>query len=75
MPDTYTLNVFVQNNDYVRQLEAEMEDFKRRAEEWEQRYRRIAAKCADEQRLNLELISTLQVHGIRFRPSADIRTW
>lgn len=69
------LKVYLQNNDYVRRLEADREESIKRAEEWNRKYDRLVVRCADEQRVNLELIDLLRSHGIRYRPFVDMRTW
>ena len=75
MPGEIKLNVFFQNNDYVRQLEQDRAEAEKRAEEWKQRCQRLIERVADEQRVNLKLIDLLQAHGIKYRTTSDMRTW
>lgn len=69
------LHVYFQNNDFVKVLQEDRAEALKRAEEWKQKHDRTVIQCADEQRVNLELIDLLRSHGIRYRPSADMRTW
>lgn len=71
----FKLNVFFQNNDYVHQLEQDRAEAEKRAEEWKRRCERLVIRVADEQRVNLELIELLKVHGVKYRPTSDMRTW
>ena len=75
MSGEFKLNVFVQNNDYVRQLEQERALAEERAKEWKNKHDRLVVRCADEQRVNLELMDLLKAHGIRYKLSSDMRTW
>lgn len=69
------LNVYLQNNDYVKQLESERDEAIKRAEELEQKNSRLIIDLSYEQRVNLELVDLLRSKGIRYRESADIRNW
>ena len=75
MPGEIKLNVYFQNNDYVRQLEQDRAEAEKRAEEWKLRCDRLIIRVADEQRINLQLIDLLQAHGIKYRFTSDMRTW
>lgn len=75
MPDSITLNVFLQNSDYVRQLEHELSEVRAQLERMNERYINLQSSYANVSHVNLELVDMLKVHGIKFRKSADIRTW
>ena len=70
-----TLNVYLQNNDHVKQLEKERDEAIKRAEELKQKNDRLIMDMAHEQVVNLELVDLLKAHGVKFRKSADMRTW
>lgn len=74
MPD-FTLNVFMQNSDYVKQLEQERDEAIQRAAELKVKYQAISRKCTDEQYVNIELIDICKANGYRFRPGLDMRNW
>lgn len=69
------LQVYLQDSDRVRMLEALLEDSKHNEQMWRERYKALEMKYANVQIVNIELIDELRAHGIRFRPSADYRTW
>ena len=71
----FTLNVFFQNNDYVKQLEAERDAALKRAADAVRRASELETRCVDEKQVNIQLIDLLHANGIRYRPSADMRTW
>ena len=74
MPE-FTLNVFMQNSDYVKQLELERDEAIERATEYKLKYQAMSRKCNDEQYVNLELIDICKANGFKFRPGVDIRSW
>ena len=74
MPE-FTLNVFFQNNDYVKRLEQERDLAQEQSEAMRVRLRRLELECTNEKHVNMELIDKLRDHGIRYRPSADMRKW
>lgn len=69
------LTVFLQNTDYVKELEDRLQKAERRASELEHKLEVAQSKMADVQLVNLELIDTLKAQGYKFRPKADSRTW
>ncbi|NCB74181.1 MAG: hypothetical protein EOM51_05495 [Clostridia bacterium] len=75
MATEFNLNVFLQNNDYVRRLEADRDEALRREAEWRIKCKQAQDRLADAQHVNLELIDTLQLNGFKFRRTADMRNW
>lgn len=71
----FNVNVYLQNNDFVRQLEAERDEALRQVASCVLRMGDLERRLVDEQHVNLQLIDLLRNHGIRYRPSADMRTW
>lgn len=69
------LNVYFQNNDYVKKLQAEIVAADGRAEEWKQKYKALQEHYCDVQRVNIEMSDILRYHGIKFREGLDERTW
>jgi hypothetical protein len=67
--------VYLQNNDLVRRLEADLEDAQRKSGYWRERCLRAESRLSDAQRVNLELIDTMKLNGFKFRKSADMRRW
>lgn len=69
------INVYLQNNDYVKQLEAERDEALHKAAEYERRYRDLDRKYGNVMLVNIELCDTLKANKVRFRSSADSRNW
>lgn len=69
------INVYFQNNDYVKQLVSERDEAEARAREWERKFRDLDRRVADIMKVNIELCDTLRANKIRFRCSADSRNW
>ncbi|PKM73904.1 MAG: hypothetical protein CVU91_02325 [Firmicutes bacterium HGW-Firmicutes-16] len=69
------VNVYLQNNDHVRELEALLEDSKRQEEIWRQHCKAAEMRLADAQHINMELIDMLKSYGFKYRRNADMRTW
>jgi hypothetical protein len=75
MSDVLTLNVYLQNNDYVRQLEYDLAQSNKERDEWQRKFRDLDFKVAGIQKVNIELNDFIRAHGLRYRSSADIRNW
>ena len=75
MPERLEVEVFFQNNDHVRMLEALLEDTRMQESEWRNRCRAAEMRLADAQHVNLELIDALKLNGFKFRRTADMRNW
>lgn len=75
MPEPLEINVYLQNNDHVRMLEALLEDARKQEEVWRNRCKVAEMRYADAQHVNLELIDALKLNGYKFRRTADMRTW
>lgn len=75
MAEAITLNVYLQNNDYVKQMELDLVNARIEAADWQLKYKQLSYKMADIQHQNLELIDICKVSGYRFRPALDITTW
>lgn len=75
MSEPLEVNVYLQNNDHVRMLEALLEDSRKQEEVWHNRCRIAEMRLADEQHINLELIDLLKAYGFKYRGSLDMRTW
>lgn len=70
-----SLNVFLQNNDYVKQLEQQVEQLERDNAEWKRKYQRLDVDYSYIASVNLELIDTMKLNGYKFRKQSDVRTW
>ena len=70
-----TVHVFLTVEEHVQSLERQTAEANARADEYKKMMRRYEQIATDEQRVNLELIDTLKANDIRYRPSADMRTW
>ena len=73
----YDLNihVFLTVEEHVKDLERQTAEAIARADEYKKKMQRYEMIATDEQRVNLELIDTLRANGLRYRQSADMRTW
>lgn len=71
----FDVNVYLQNNDFVRRLEADLFDAKRQESLWRERCKVAESRLGDAQHVNMELIDTLKSYGFRYRQSADMRRW
>lgn len=69
------VNVYLQNNDHVRQLEALLEDSRRQEALSRSRCKAAEQRLADAQHVNMELIDLLKSYGFQYRRNADMRTW
>ena len=73
----YDLNihVFLTVEQRVQELERQTAEAVANAAEYKKKMQRYEMIATDEQRVNIELIDALKANGIRYRPSADMRTW
>lgn len=73
----YDLNihVFLTVEQRVQELERQTAEAVANAAEYKKKMQRYEMIACDEQRVNIELIDALKANGIRYRPSADMRTW
>lgn len=69
------VNVFLQNSEYVKQLESERDEALRREAEAVKRMNNAEFHHRCELQVNWELMDLLQRNGIRYRPSADMSKW
>lgn len=74
-PYRLDVNVFLQNNDYVRELEKRNAEMQALLEEANRRAAVAESKSLNELYVNMELTDLLHANGIQFRPTADMRTW
>lgn len=70
-----TVHVVLTVEDHVKDLEQQAAEANARAEQYKKMMQRYEQIATDEQHVNLELIDTLKANGLRYRPSADMRTW
>lgn len=75
MSDVLTLNVYLQNNDYVKKLEQHIELLKRENTELQVKFQKLCLDYGHVQHVNMELIDTMKHQGYKFRKQSDIRTW
>lgn len=69
------VNVYLQNNDQMRMLEALLEDSRQQKVFWRERCKRLEIDLGREQVVNLEMIDLLKSYGFRYRPGLDISAW
>ena len=69
------INVFFQNNDYVKDLERQRDEAAESARLWKAKYDDLSRDYGGVVIVNIELCDTLKANGIRFRSSADTRRW
>ncbi len=69
------VNLYLQNNDQVRFLEACLEDSRKQEQAWRDKCKKLEMQLGDACHVNLELIDALKLNGFKFRRTADMRTW
>ena len=72
---SFDLNVYLQNNDQMRMLEALLEDSRRQEAALREKCRLLESQLGQAHHVNLELIDCLKLNGYKFRRTADMRTW
>lgn len=75
MSPVFEVNVYVQNNDTVRMLEAQLEDARRSESLMRLRCAMVEQRLADAQHVNMELTDLLKSYGFKYRRTADMRSW
>lgn len=75
MTPEFNVNVFMQQSEYVKQLESERDEALRREAEALRRMNAAEFASRNEMTVNNQLIDLLQRNGIKYRKSADMRTW
>lgn len=69
------LTVFLQNTDFVKALEHEIEALRENIAAEKKRFQSLETKYANLQTVNMELTDLCRYHGIKFRPGVDLKTW
>lgn len=69
------VTVYFQNTELVTQLKQSRDDALQRAGEWKKKFEELSRKYADIQHVNIELVDTLRINGIRFRSTAEVAKW
>jgi hypothetical protein len=69
------VNVYLQNNDHVRELEALLEDSRRQEAISRANCKAAETRLADALHINMELIDMLKAYGFKYRRNADMRSW